>query len=431
MSTPEQEQHSPRRTLAIARKTGWPGWIWSVPLAAVAIVVWLLLRSISTRGIDVTVIYTDAAGMQAGSTRVMYHGLKVGKVTSVALGPDDSHIVAHLDIDQRLADKLRSGTRFFLEGAHPSFSDPSSLMALISGPVIIMVPGGGAPMRKFKGIEGGPRPTLTVSLPYLVSFDAAVGNLPVHAPVTLRGFMVGEVKRVGLKVNPRTGHISTPVVIALDPTRFHIVAPAPAHGNWTALFNRTLGKLVHAGLRARLTRTLPVVGTRQVVLEMVPNAPRAKLATAGRYRRIPTAPGGGLAALSRKISALPLTQIADNVRALTAQLKRLAASPQLRESLTHLNRALAALEKTARQAGPQIAPTLISLRRTTQRLREIAVQIDATAQAARRTLGTSPQAPAGNLEQTLKELTSAARAIRSLANYLDAHPESLLRGRRE
>ena len=34
-----------------------------------------------------------------------------------------------------------------------------------------------------------------------------------------------------------------------------------------------------------------------------------------------------------------------------------------------------------------------------------------------------------NLSQTLKELTEASRAVRELAEYLERHPESLLRGK--
>jgi paraquat-inducible protein B len=33
------------------------------------------------------------------------------------------------------------------------------------------------------------------------------------------------------------------------------------------------------------------------------------------------------------------------------------------------------------------------------------------------------------LQQAVRELTGTARAIRTLANYLDQHPEALLRGR--
>lgn len=435
MNEPDNEPHRdtepPRRTTAIARRTWWPGWIWAVPIAAVTIVLWLLIRTLSSRGIAVTVIYTNAHGMQPGSTRVMYRGVQVGTVKSVALTSDNSHVMVRLDIDQRLSGELRSRTHFFLEGAHPSLSDPSSLVALISGPVIVMVPGSGAPTRTFEGIESSPYKTLAVSLPYLVEFNAAVGNLPVHSPVTLRGFTVGEVSSVGLRVDPRTGRVSTPVVLDLDPTRFHFVGPAAAAGDTERTFNRTLEKLVRGGLRARLTRSLPLVGSRQVVLEIVADAPPARLGMSQRYPLIPTAPGGGLAALSQKLGSLPLAQIAENVRALTAQLRRLASSPQLRGSLSHLDRTLAALERTVSQAGPQVAPTLVSLRQTAAQLRGIAKQIDATTEAARRTLGASPAAPSGNVEQTLKELAGAARAIRSLANYLDRHPEALLRGRRE
>lgn len=430
MNEPGAQEEAPRRTTAIARRTWWPGWIWAVPIAAVGIVLWLLMRTLSSRGIDVTVLYSNAHGMQPGSTRVMYRGVRVGTVKSVALTRNNSRVRVHLDIEPRLSGELRKGTRFFLEGSHPSLSNPSSLMTLISGPVIIMVPGPGAPTRSFKGIEGGPRKTLSVSLPYLVQFDAAVGDLPIRSPVTLRGFTVGEVASVGLQVNPRTGRIRTPVVLDLDPKRFHLIGPAAADVSASA-FNQTLEKLVQKGLRARLTRTLPLIGTRQVVLEMVPGAPAAKLGSSRHYRLIPTAPGGGLTALSKQLTSLPLTQIADNVRALTAQLRRLVSSPQLRDSIAHLDRTLAALEQTARQAGPQVAPTLISLRHTAAQLRGIAKQIDATAEAARRTLGASPAAPSGNVQQTLNELAGAARAIRSLANYLDRHPEALLRGRAE
>ncbi len=430
MTDDERAAREPRRTLAIARRSWWPGWIWAVPLAAVGIVLWLLLRSISSRGIDVRVTYDDAAGMQAGDTRVMYHGLNVGTVTSVALASDDFHVIVHLDIDRQLAPKITTGTRFVLEGAHPSISDISSLRALIAGPSIVMVPGPGKPARRFIGTEGGPRETLAVSLPYRVSFDGAVGQLELHAPVTLRGFTVGEVTSVGLSVDPQTGRISTPVLLALDPTRFHLTGPAPSDGNWQPIMDATLAKLIGEGLRATLTREVPLVGGEQVELEMVSGAQAARLDTSGRYPQIPAAQGGGLARLPAEISSLPLTQIADNLRTITDQLRSLTASPQLRDSIAHLDGTLAALERISRQAGPQVAPTLREVRMTVASLRTAAQQLDATAAAARLAMGTSAAAPSGNLRHALDELAGAARAVRALADYLDEHPGALLRGRR-
>jgi len=416
--------------MSIARRSWWPGWIWAVPIAAVGIVLWLLLRSISSRGIDVTVTYNDAAGMQPGDTRVMYHGLEVGRVTSVALASDDWHVLVHLDIDRQLASKINTGTRFVLEGAHPSFSDISSLRALIAGPTIVMVPGPGSPATQFIGTEGGPRETLAVSLPYRVSFDGAVGQLKPHAPVTLRGFTVGEVTSIGLSVDPATGRISTPVLLALDPTRFHLTGPVPPDGDWKPIMDATLAKLIGEGLRASLTRAVPLVGGEQVDLGIVPGAHAATLDTSQRYAQIPSVTGGGLEQLPAEISSLPLTQIADNLRTITDQLRSLTSSPRLRESLSHLDATLATLDRISREAGPQLAPTLRDVRTAVATLRTAAQQMDATARAAGMAMGASPAAPSGNLQHALDELSSAARAVRSLADYLDQHPDALLRGRR-
>ncbi|MGH8316612.1 MAG: MlaD family protein [Steroidobacteraceae bacterium] len=401
-----------------------------MPIAAIGIVLWLLLRSFSSRGIDVTVTYIDAAGMQPGDTRVMYHGLEVGRVTSVALASDDWHVIVHLDIDRQLAPKINTGTRFVLEGLHPSFTDVSSLRALIAGPTIIMVPGPGRPARRFIGTEGGSRVTLAVSLPYRVSFDGAVGQLKPHAPVMLRGFTVGEVTSIGLSVDPQTGRISTPVLLALDPTRFHLTGPAPPDGNWKPVMDAALSKLIGSGLRASLTREVPLVGGEQVDLEIVPGAPAAQLETSGPYAEIPATQAGGLERLPTEISSLPLTQIADNLRTITDQVRSLTSSPQLRDSLAHLDATLATLDRISRQAGPQLGPTLRDVRVTVASLRTAAQQMDATAAAARLAMGASPAAPSGNLQHALDELASAARAVRSLADYLDQHPEALLRGRR-
>ncbi|MGH8297245.1 MAG: MlaD family protein, partial [Steroidobacteraceae bacterium] len=206
--------------------------------------------------------------------------------------------------------------------------------------------------------------------------------------------------------------------------------PAPSDGNWQPIMDATLAKLIGEGLRATLTREVPLVGGEQVELEMVSGAQAARLDTSGRYPQIPAAPGGGLARLPAEISSLPLTQIADNLRTITDQLRSLTASPQLRDSIAHLDGTLAALERISRQAGPQVAPTLREVRMTVASLRTAAQQLDATAAAARLAMGTSAAAPSGNLRHALDELAGAARAVRALADYLDEHPGALLRGRR-
>ncbi|MGH8259554.1 MAG: MlaD family protein [Steroidobacteraceae bacterium] len=446
-----------RRTTAGRRKTWWPGWIWAIPLAAVGIVVWLMLRALSSRGIGVTVVFDDADGMAVNSTKVLYHGLEVGTVTDLTLAPDGHQVLAHLDIDGDMRPYITAGTRFYLMGAHPSLADPASLRALISGPSIELVPGAGKPAKRFLGIEGKPPEPLAVAIPYTATFEGAMGDIQSGSPVMLGGFEVGEVAHSQLVTDGATGAIETRVVLHLDPTRFHIegaqappssaaaataAAAASAAGAtdaaWTTVMNATLDRLVRHGLRAAVTQTPPLIGNPQVTLEMLSaGTTPASLDFAGRYPRIPTAAGGGITALTQELGRVPVDRIAGNVeqitvrvQAIAARVQKLADSPQLDDSIRHLDRTLAELDRTMHAAGPQVAPTLASVHRTVDSLRRTASDIDRTAAAAQLMMNGSAAAPGASVQQALRELTDAARSIRSLADYLDRHPEALIRGRK-
>jgi len=443
-----------RRTAVGRRTTWWPGWIWSVPLAAIGIVVWLMLRALSGRGVGATVVFDDAGGMAENSTKVLYHGLDVGTVTELSLAPDGHHVLAHLDMDGDMRPYVNAGTHFYLIGAHPSFTDPESLKALVAGPYIRLVPGRGRPTDRFTGIDGEPPERLAVAIPYTATFAGARGNVRAGSPVMLGGFEVGEVSNAQLVTDPKVGAVETRVVLMLDPTRFHIEGAVQAGENWTKLMNATLDALVRHGLRATLSQNPPVIGAPQVALEMEaePSAgpaqtgatgttgrtdergdsgetPEVGLDYSGRYPGIPTISGGGLDALSEQLGHLPLTQIANNVQAITERVKTLADSPRLDDSIRHLDRSLTELDQALRTAGPQLAPTLTTVRQTVASLRQTATDIDATADTARQLMSSSVASPGASVQQALRELSDASRSIRSLANYLDRHPEALIRGR--
>jgi len=293
------------------------------------------------------------------------------------------------------------------------------------------VPGQGKPQRRFAATAGSPPKPLDVSVPYLVRFSGDVGGLKPGAPVMLRGFTVGEVDRVELQTDPRTATITTPVVLLLDPTRFHLQGAPAAHPDWTEVMNATLGKLVQHHLRARLSQEPPLIGSPRIELEMQPDAQPATLSThAGVYPEIPTdESGGGLSEFARKLGQVPIQQIGANVRAISDHLERLVASPQLTDSVRHLDHTLSVLDTTMQKVGPQLGPTIDSAHRAIDSLRQAAGEIDATSASARKVVGANPLAASGNLEQTMRDLSGAARSIRALADYLDQHPEALLRGR--
>jgi paraquat-inducible protein B len=417
-----------RRTQAATRRSRWPGWIWAVPIAAVGIVTWLMIRAFANRGIDVTVTFPEAAGMRANDTKVTDHGLEVGKVTDVELTKDRKQVLVHLDIQDTVKGDLTTGSHFYLQGAEPSFSDPASLKAVLAGPTILLVPGAGAPSHHFTGSTGEPPEKLGPTSPYRVRFNEDVGKLKPGAAVKLRGFTVGRVDRVDLETNAQSGDIVTSVLLGLDPTRFHLVGVSENGGDQSAVLKTALARLVQNGLRASLTASPPLIGAQQVELEIVPGAAQGQLLTSGPYPEIP-AQSGRLADLPAKIGQLPIKEIAENVRVATEHLKAIASSPRITDSLYHVDRMLVELDRTMQAAGPQVAPTLESVRQTTESLRQTADKIDGTAEAARRLLGGSAASPNGNLQQAVHELTGTARSIRTLANFLDQHPEALLRGR--
>jgi paraquat-inducible protein B len=423
-----QGRDQSQRTQAVTKKSRWPGWIWAVPIAAAAITGWLLLREFTSSGVDVAVTFEEAAGMKPKDTKVLYHGLEVGSVSSVALSQDRKHVVAQVDIDDDEKGALNAGTRFYLEGATPSLSDLSSLKSILSGPTIEIVPGEGPSQRQFTGLVGAPRSALRAAVPYLVNFDDAVGGLKAGAAVTMRGFTVGVIDHVQLATDPQNGTISAPVILLLDPTRFNLAGAAPADGNWGPVMNAALSQLIAHGLRARLDQKPPLIGTPRVVLDMTGDT-GGSLRSVGQYPEIPAAGSGGIEALVSQAGQLPLAEIGNNVEAIATRIKTLASSPKLTDSIDHLDRSLTELDATLRDAGPKIAPTIQSARQTIDGLRKTASEIDSTAEAVKSMTGASPAAPNGNLQQALAELTQTGRAVRSLADYLDQHPEALLKGR--
>ena len=429
MTRDERPNEQQSRTQAVLRRSRWPGWIWAVPIAAIGIAGWLLVREVAASGVEIVVTFPEAPGIRANSTKVTYRGVAIGHVTSVALADKGQGVALHIDIDDSQKAALNAGTHFYLEGAHPSFSNLSTLKAIVAGPTIVMAPGHGAPQKKFNGIEGEPPPSLAVTLPYLADFTGDVGDLKVGTPVTLRGFTVGDVHSVRITVDPNTGAVATPVVLMLDPLRFNIKGKPPADGDWSTRLNATLEKLVQNGLRARLTRVPAVIGAPQVVLAQVSTPQPAALRMGGPYPEIPTAQTSGVESLVKQAGQLPIAAIGNNVQTITAHVAALSASPRLKDAIKRLDQTITELDKTVKAAGPEVAPAIKSMRRTVDALRKTAAQIDSTATALKNVAGGTPTAANGNLRQALIELSEAGRAVRSLADYLDQHPGALIKGR--
>jgi paraquat-inducible protein B len=424
-----------RTEAADLRRTRWPGWIWAVPIAACGVAGWLGIRAIVHGGETVTLVFDDAYGMKADDTSVTLRGVKVGEVRDVSLDDDGRHVDVQAEIDRTAKRYLRKGTRFWVKGAQLDLSDPSTAKAMLGGPEIVMVPGGGASTRRFVGSERGYAPSGPV-VEYVVRFPGAVGQIDEGAPVRLRGFRVGEVAHVGLRYDATTGTLDTPVEIAIDSTKLGLADSAkPADGNWRPVVDDMLRRLIAAGLRARLSQDPPLIGERDVNLDFVPGASSAALAQRDGETDIPSASSGDVDAIMAKaddvmtkadhvmtkIDALPIEQTGDDIRRIAARIRTLSGSPKITDSLDHLDRSIAQVDRTLHEVSPQIGPLVAQLRQTAR-------EADSAVAAANRTIGGDPMHQ-NDLPEALRELTDMARSVRSLADYLDRHPEALVRGK--
>ncbi len=263
-------------------------------------------------------------------------------------------------------------------------------------------------------------------------FPAAAGDLREGAEVTLLGFPVGEVESARLAYETRTERPITKVTALLYPAQLDPSHPAPATpADAQRAATATLQRLIRSGYRARLRQTPALVGAQSIALLPVKGAARAELALDGANPRIPSAPGSAdfedIAAqadqILAKVNRLPIAAIGRNIEVVTDRLRRLAVSPQVTDGLTHLAAALKELDRSLAEVQPQIGPLMTKLNRAADEAAGIAA-------SARQLLSGDGAAGDHSLPEAIGQLNQAARSIRALADYLNRHPEALIRGKR-
>lgn len=220
------------------------------------------------------------------------------------------------------------------------------------------------------------------------------------------------------------------MTIVIRPLRLNLQgATPPADGDWRAVTDTALAGLVARGYRARLVQSPPLLGPRSISLDLVKGTRPAALEPGGENRLFPTVASGDVAGLADKagtildkVDAIPLQEIGANVRRLTAHLDSLTGSPQVSDSLAHLDSTLQQVDAMVREVKPQVGPLVV-------KLNTAADQINRTATSANAVLSGEGQAQDSSLPEAIRQLTEAARTLRSLGDYLGRHPEALLRGK--
>lgn len=183
---------------AVFRPSRWPGLIWAVPIAALAIIGWLGISAWLRAGPSVQVRFPVAGGLKAGNTKVEYQGFVVGHVGAVTLTRGLDRMKVEINFDAEMAGHLGPGTRYWLQGNNISLSDLSDIKDLISGPVIGVDPRPGKTVYKARGLGAAPVLQTPSSGLRLTLVTPELGHVGAGSPVYYKGYRLGEVLGVSL-----------------------------------------------------------------------------------------------------------------------------------------------------------------------------------------------------------------------------------------
>jgi paraquat-inducible protein B len=175
----------------IKKKSGF-SLVWLIPIITALIGGWLIFKTLSEKGPNITITFKTAEGIEAGKTKIKYKEIEIGVVNSVHFSKDFSHIMVKASMEKGSESFLRRGTRFWVVNPRLSLRGASGLGTLLSGAFIEIEPGQGAPHRRFVGLEVPPVIKADVAGIKIVLLAQKLGSIDIGSPVYYHGILAGE-----------------------------------------------------------------------------------------------------------------------------------------------------------------------------------------------------------------------------------------------
>ncbi|MFO7749889.1 MAG: MlaD family protein [Desulfobacteraceae bacterium] len=323
---------------------------------------------------------------------------------------------------------------------------------------------------------------------YVLFFDGSVQGLNVGSAVVFRGVKVGSVKEIRITTNTGNLTFSIPVLIEIEDQRFVV----KGENDSGLSLQKQLNILINKGLRAQLEMQSMVTGQLLVNLDFHPGMPAKLLKKTTEHPEIPTIPSD-IEELTEKIKTVPVEQIFNKLLSIITRLESALGSSRTGKIIDSLEQTIARTNSLIHHLDQRIAPLSTSLEksmagveqlsksaeeeivRTGKGMDETMEEIESLAAAAEQAitdvsmlaksikgevqpLSVSIQAAAGasasaahkaeqtlgtmgsladrdselvtKLVRTLDELSQAARSFRLLTDYLERHPDALIKGKR-
>ena len=358
---------------------------------------------------------TSIGSLSVGSP-IYYKKLKAGSVASYHLDPNGEFITIEVFIKSPFDKLINDKTRFYnVSGIRMSMNadgvdiQTDSLVSLMMGGLAFdnfRSQGKGKPVPKgytfnlYDSRKDAQKVHYQRELFFWVYFDESIRGLSEGAPVEFRGLKIGEVVNFSLVGNANTAEFKIPILIKIEPERFTIIGDNKSNGNQVNV--SVLKKLLNKGFRAQLKSGNLITGELYIDLNLYPDLPPVSLKEEYGFYVIPTIPAtmeslkNNLQSVLQQIASIPFKEIGEETKEILKDL-RTKTLPHVNSSVEHINSLMQDTDKMMR-----------SLRSN---------YLDSNSEVNKK------------LIKLLDEMTRTSKSVKNLTDYLERHPESLIKGK--
>ena len=290
---------------------------------------------------------------------------------------------------------------------------------------------------------------------FVLYFDNSVNGLRVGAPVKFKGVEIGSVKDIRLQLEKGAEVNKIPVIIEIDLKKLTSRGATTAPAVDREAFNEFI---VDYGLRGQLEMESLVTGLLFVALDFFPDTPINLVQQANgdyEYPEIPTLPTtleqarGAVARIINKLEEIDFKELGANLQATLKGVNRTVNSPEVESVLRSLARVMPKVDQAvvnirnlagtmddkvkiladdlqhtsadARLALKQAGDALKQTQETMKRAEAAVANIE--------TLSDLDSPVNYELVKGLRDVSAAARSLRSLTDYLERNPRAPIFGK--
>ncbi len=371
----------------------------------------------------------DIGSLSVGST-VFYRHIPAGQVVAYALDKGGASVTFKVFIYEPYDTYVTPSTRFWQASGIDMAIDSEgvklrteSLSSILEGGVAFQALPSAAPaptapadttFTLYTDRERALRQPDTEVRTFTLYFGGSLRGLSVGAPVDLRGITIGEVKSLSVEYERVKGTLSFPVEVDIFPQRIRGRSRRADHAlpqvNSDSESRSLIDSLVAHGMRAEIKTGNLLTGQKYVAMDFHNEVRPEPVAWDAQPPIFPTTSGAldelqdSVGSIAKKLDKLPFNEIAARLQTTLATLD---------ETLKSSDRLLRHVDGTI---APEVSATLQEAQGAMKNAKELLSQ-DAPLQ--------------NDLSATLLQLSRAAKSVSALVDYLERHPESLLRGKPE